>query len=132
MADPAALEQFVLERQVRLAEVRGMDYPTILKTLNSREYERLERESLPKKARRLIALISPETGTLPDGYSEEWLERFDERRHRLVHSSKVSLEDPSVGEEFNRVGSLAEKLTYCVRDRHQIAFDLDAFMSSNS
>lgn len=132
VANPASLEPFVIERQVRLADMKTMDYPRVLETMIASECKRLEGESLPMKTGRLIALIRPEPGTLPDGYSQNWLERFDERRHQLVHRSKVSLDDLDVSAEFDRVGSVGDTLTKSVSARYQLTFDYNTFMSAIS
>jgi len=85
-------ESVVDQRQVKLSEVRELGYDQALKRKLDEFLERLERESLLKKADLLFARCQPPEKWSPThdyAYDRDRLQRLDDYRHEVIHGERL-------------------------------------------
>lgn len=99
LAAPEAFIKWLGERKVPLGDALDKSREGLIEGVVQSELERLERESLLVRVRRLLAILDLGPGALraPDigyQYSEDELTRLDGNRHALLHgrAAEVSLE----------------------------------------
>lgn len=87
-ADVGAWERKLSGKRVKVGDIKGKSYDEVLRELLEAHRDQIERESMPKKAELLIAIMRPQPDELSDAsyiYSKKRLEKIDSSRHEIVH-----------------------------------------------
>ena len=87
---PSDWEHAVSSKKLSLSDVQGMEYSGLLQAAVAAHIRQVERDSLPEKIKKLIALCRPGAGILSySGYqfSEERLSQIDQERHEVTHNA---------------------------------------------
>jgi hypothetical protein len=123
---PRDWESVIDQRQIKLSDVRGLNYEQILTKKLDEFFEQLDRESLLKKADHLFARCQPPEKWSPIHnyvFDRDRLERIDRYRHEVVHGEALGKGIAAAEEEVDYLMKTALFFMGLVNQRYNLMLD---------
>jgi hypothetical protein len=126
IVSPDSWESLVDDKQIKLREVKNHSYDSLLRQKIDDHLDKLERESLKWKIRRLFEICKPDSNFRAIkgfSYDENRLESLDELRHSIIHGPGPVQRLPAGDDDLHFMKLCALYLMMLVNHRFGIRFD---------
>ena len=133
IADPKSWTKFLEKKQVTLADMRDFSYEQILGRKLEKYFESLERESLLAKIDKLFEICRPPDDFKPIknyNFDRQAIQKFDRRRHEIVHGELVMHSLPVNDSEIDYYMSTCNYLMGLLNHKFGLRVDQTSFLKS--
>jgi len=128
-ARPADWESLVEGRKVAMSSLKGSCYEDLLEAKVAEFVKDFERESILKRADRLLAICQPEaTSSKGYKYSRERLQQLDDLRHSIVHGRSAYSRLPGIDNDIYFLQATNYFFYNLVMTRYQLPIDSETLL----
>jgi len=126
LVSPRDWESVLDRQQIKLSEARDLGYERALRMKLDEFFDKLERESLMKKADLLLARCQPPENWTPIhdySYDRHRLKRLDDYRHEIIHGDSLGNGIKNASEEVNYLSGTVLYFMGLVNLRYKLMID---------